>query len=283
MNGYGTYSEETQPVTYMRGYPIYAAHFVVAVFVASMLATTVLLRTGGQTALGLLEFSNARVLQGQVWRIFSYGLVNPPSLQFVIDMFMVGWFGRELEKFFGRRVFFALFSTVYLITPLLFTALGPWFPLRLAGETGAFALFLAFATLYPNVPLFFNVLAKWAAFILVGIFTMMALANHDDIGLLTLWATSGSAFVFVRFQQGLLTLPKLSFWKRKPKLRVLPDLPVQRTVGATLELKSKTTMAEVDVLLDKIAKSGIASLTVKERAKLESARENLMKRGGGRG
>ena len=41
-------------------------------------------------------------------------------------------------------------------------------------------------------------------------------------------------------------------------------------------------MAEVDALLDKIAQSGIGSLTAKERAKLESARDDLKKRGVGR-
>jgi hypothetical protein len=39
----------------------------------------------------------------------------------------------------------------------------------------------------------------------------------------------------------------------------------------------------VDALLDKIATNGISSLTAKERAKLEAAREDLMKRGAGRG
>jgi len=37
-------------------------------------------------------------------------------------------------------------------------------------------------------------------------------------------------------------------------------------------------MAEVDALLDKIAQSGIGSLTTKERAKLDAARAELLKR-----
>ena len=37
-------------------------------------------------------------------------------------------------------------------------------------------------------------------------------------------------------------------------------------------------MAEVDALLDKIARSGLSSLTAKERAKLDAAREDLGKR-----
>ena len=39
-------------------------------------------------------------------------------------------------------------------------------------------------------------------------------------------------------------------------------------------------MAEVDALLDKIATSGISSLTAQERAKLDAARAELQKRGG---
>jgi hypothetical protein len=41
-------------------------------------------------------------------------------------------------------------------------------------------------------------------------------------------------------------------------------------------------MAEVDALLDKIARSGMASLTAKERAKLDAARANLLKKDSGR-
>jgi hypothetical protein len=36
----------------------------------------------------------------------------------------------------------------------------------------------------------------------------------------------------------------------------------------------------IDPLLDKIARSGMASLTLKERARLEKAREALMKKEG---
>jgi hypothetical protein len=41
-------------------------------------------------------------------------------------------------------------------------------------------------------------------------------------------------------------------------------------------------MDDIDALLDKIAKSGINSLTSKERARLEKGRENLLKKDSGR-
>ena len=40
----------------------------------------------------------------------------------------------------------------------------------------------------------------------------------------------------------------------------------------------QTATSEVDALLDKIAQSGIGSLTEKERARLESARAELLKK-----
>jgi len=200
----------------------------------------------------------------------------------VINMFMLVFFGRELEKFFGRRTFLILYGSLYFLTPLLFTLIGLIRPMSLMGESAGFALFVAFATLYPNVTMLFNILAKWVAIVLVGIYTMMRLAANDWAGLIALWSSVGFAFAFVRFHQGLITMPKLDLPRRQPNLRVLPD-PVNRKSGSAGSPRENATMAEVDALLDKIATSGISSLTAKERAKLEAAREGLMKRGVGRG
>lgn len=284
MNGHRDWgaSEEHQPVTWLGGYPLYAAHFIVLVFVVSMLGTTIgmAVPTLGQ-AMGWLNYHSDQVLAGQVWRIATYGLVNPPSLWFVIDMFMLAFFGRELEKFFGRRTFLTLYGSLYFLTPLLFTLVGLVRPMTLMGESGAFALFIAFATLYPNVAVFFNLLAKWVAIVLVGIYTLMALAGRDWTTLISLWATVTFAYGFVRVQQGIITFPKFKLWRRKPVLRVLPDPPKKSSV-IKRNPKEDATMAEVDALLDKIAKSGISSLTAKERAKLEAAREGLMRRSASR-
>lgn len=276
MYGYES-SDEHQPVTWFRGHPVYAAHLIVVGFVASMLVTTFFALFKIDPLLDWLTFTSAEVLKGQIWRVFTYGLVNPPRLQFAIDMAMIVWFGREVERFLGRRSFFMLYAGLYLLSPLLFTAIGPWRSLSLAGETGAFALFIAFATLYPSVPLLFNILAQWMALILFGLFSLMALAARDGVGLLSLWVTSGFAFGFVRFQQGRFNLPTLSFLRPKPKLRLVPDLePTKKPASADRDKAS--AMAEVDALLDKIARSGISSLTAKERAKLDAAAQVTKRR-----
>ena len=286
MNFYGS-SEEHQPVTWMGGYPLYAAHFIVFGFVATMIVTAIAMAANAVPYLSAMRFSSEAVLRGEIWRLATYGLVNPPSLWFAIDMLMIVWFGRELEKFFGRRVFLRLFVSLYLLSPAVLTLIGLWQPTGLAGQRGAFALFVAFATLHPNAVMLFNLLAKWVAIILVGLYSLMALSSRDVVGLVTLWSTLGYAFAFVRFQQGHFSLPRflprIRLKQRNPGLRVLPDARPARTgKPGSPPPTTDTVMAEVDALLDKIAKSGIGSLTTKERARLDAARNDLLKKTSGR-
>lgn len=278
MNGYGS-SDDHQPVTWLRGQPIYAVHILVGVFVGSMLATTALGFFNAGRWLDALIFLSDRVLRGEVWRGLTYGLVNPPSLWFVINMLMIVWFGRELERFFGRRVFLRFYAGLYLLLPVLFTAIGFARPTHLAGEPGGFALFVAFATLHPNVSMIFNLLAKWVAAILVGIYTLMALSSHDWMQLVSLWATCGYAYALVRYEQGHFRVPSL----RMPEPAKAPSRPPREPrfdPPVRPRVSSPGSMVEIDAVLDKIARSGIASLTPQERAKLDAAREDLRKKSG---
>jgi hypothetical protein len=277
MSRYDTSDDDHQPMVWLRGHPFYAAHALVLVFVVSMFATTLVMAFNGSYVLDWLFFNSGHVLKGQVWRVFTYGLVNPPSLSFVMSMLMIVWFGREVEKFFGRRKFLFLYGCLYFLSPILFTLIGVWHPMVLAGESCSFAIFIAFATLYPDVALLFNILAKWAAIILVGISTLAALAYHDWVSLASLWATVGYAFAFVRYEQGRFTLPRINLFQKKPKLRVLPDLEPQKNSRA--RVSKEIPIGEIDMLLDKIAQSGMSSLTPKERARLDAAREELLKKG----
>jgi hypothetical protein len=115
---------------------------------------------------------------------------------------------------------------------------------------------------------------------LVAVYTLIALSNRDSASLLSLWATAGFAFAFVRYQQGHFSLPTINVFQRGPKLRVLPDL--ESNEASSAKNAHAGSMAEIDALLDKIAQSGISSLTAKERAKLDAARAELLKRESGR-
>jgi hypothetical protein len=75
-------------------------------------------------------------------------------------------------------------------------------------------------------------------------------------------------------------LPSFKISGRSPKLRVLPDIDSRK--AASSKDSHVSSMSEIDALLDKIAQSGISSLTAKERAKLDAARAELLKRESGR-
>lgn len=281
MSEYET-SDEHRPVLWYRGYPIYAAHLIVVVFVASMFVATILnlFNIGG--LLSAFVYYSGRVLHGEVWRVVTYGLVNPMNStdfawRFVIDMAMMVWFGREVERSFGRRTFLVFFGCLYLLTPLFYTLVGPWWPQALAGETGSFGVFIAFVALYPEAPFFFGLVAKWVGVIFVGIYTLIALNNREFVSLFSLWLTTGFAWAFVRFQQGQYRFALPALFRRKPAAQIVPD------TGAPVSKETPTTsMSEIDALLDKIAQSGIGSLTARERAKLDAARADLLKRDSGR-
>lgn len=274
MNEYrdwGGISDEHRPVTYWRGYPIHACHLIVIVYCTLMVGVAV----SGPAIEGVVEalgFSSARVLSGQLWRLVTYGLLNQPGLGFALDMLMIVWFGRELERLFGLRLFLWLYAGIYLVPPMVLTAVGLAHPTVLFGQPGALALFIAFATQFPGMPVFFSLLAKWAALILVGIFALMALAARDWTALILLASTCGYAHGFVRYQQGGWSLPEFRLPRRRPKLRSVPRPDPE---------ESGTDISEMDSLLDKIARTGLGSLTTEERARLETARKNLMRRRGG--
>lgn len=260
-------SPERPPLFWLGGHPVHAALAIVLFYCATMLVTTVCMALRVSVPFEWLPFAGEAVWRGEVWRVVSYGLVNPPSLWFVVDMFMLAWFGRELERYFGRRVFLAFYAGIYLLTPLVFTVLGLWWPLSLTGQTGAFAMFVAFATIYPNAVMFFNLLAKWVAAALVGIYALIHLANRDVASFVSLASTVAFAFGFVRHQQGALTLPSIRRSSAETVRAVRPTAPKP---------------AELDQLLDKIARSGLHSLTPGERVRLEHLSHEANRRRGGR-
>jgi len=268
------YNAEYRPITYLGGYPIYATTLIILIYVVSLFATTICMAMGYEKTIPLYLMFDSRFIfpGGQVWRFFTYGFWNEPSFNFVIDMVMLVWFGFDLERFFGRKIFLRFYGILYLLQPFIYTLLSFVRSQGLIGVSGTFAVFLAFATLYPNAALLFNILAKWMAIVLVGIYTLQHIAARDIVGLAALWATVGYAYGFVRYEQGRISLPKFRWPGRRPKLRVLPS-PAS---DAPREIPASE--AEMDRLLDKIAKTGMASLTAKEKAQLEKAREALLRK-----
>jgi hypothetical protein len=192
-------------------------------------------------------------------------------------MYMLFVFGREVERFIGRRAYIALYLVLLLWPALVLTLWGLGTRTAMAGSGPLhFAVFVAFATIYPNVELLLRIMTKWIALILAGIGTLSALAAHDWQTLVVLWTSIGAAFLFVELRGAgpeLVWLQNLKSWARpKPKLRIVQKSSAQRPV------EPDDVYASVDPILDKISKSGIGSLTTNERRQLDRARNRLLKK-----
>ena len=163
-----TTSDDYRPVAWMGRYPVDVTTMLVGIHVAAAILAAILYAIvgmlGAASILAWLQFDSAALWStGQVWRLFTYAFVHPPSalLWFAVEMYMLFVFGREVERFIGRRAYIALYVVLLLTLPALLTIWGVWQHSGLSGSVAIhFGIFVAFATIYPRVELLLRIQAK---------------------------------------------------------------------------------------------------------------------------
>jgi rhomboid family protein len=275
-----TTSDDYRPVAWMGRYPVDVTTMLVGVHVAAAILAALLVTIGAGSVLAWLQFDSAAVLSsGQVWRLFTYAFVHAPSglLWFAIEMYLLFVFGREVERFIGRRAYIALYAVLLIAPTLVLTTWGFWQHSALAGSPALhFGIFVAFATIYPRMEMFLRIMAKWVALILAGVYTFQLLAYHAWTDLAVVWTSIGAAFLFIELRGAG---PELVWWSSlkarfgpKPKFHVVQKARPRRVA------EPDDVYASVDPILDKISKFGIGSLTANERRQLDRERERLLKK-----
>ena len=275
-----TTSDDYRPVAWMGRYPVDVTTMLVVLHVAVAILTAVLVAFGASSVVAFLQFDSAEVWYGgQVWRLLTYAFVHAPSglLWFAIEMYMLFVFGREVERFIGRRAYIVLYLVLLIAPTAVLTIWGLWQRSALAGSPALhFGIFVAFATIYPRVELFLRIMAKWIALILAGVYTFQLLAYHAWTDLVVVWTSIAAAFLFIELRGAG---PELAWWSNvkarfgpKPKIRVLQRTQMRRPA------EPDDVYASIDPILDKISKFGIGSLTANERRQLNRERERLLKK-----
>lgn len=273
--------DDYAPLAWVGQVPIYATTLLVALHVLTMIGTAIAMAVSGVPSavqsplLQPLMFSNEAILQSfAIWQFFTYAFVNEPSLWFAVEMWLLFSFGREVERFLGRRGFLWLYLALMLAAPIALTTLGllkiPAFFVG-SGEIH-FAIFVAFVVLYPGAQFFFSLQAKWVAAILLAIYSLMYLAHQAWINLGVLWLESACAVLMLRFSG----VTNASFRAWLPERDEPPEAPRKRP--ARTVAPAPDVHDSIDPLLEKISKHGIGSLTKRERQQLEQARAALLER-----
>ena len=165
----------------------------------------ILYTSGSSNIYSLITLNPAMVMQGQVWRLFTWVLTIPQALSFwVIFMFLFYFFiGRSLEQSMG-----AFRYNIYMFSGWFFMTLGAMAVYWITKAAGTpismnvstyyinMASFLAFAVLFPDVRVyFFGILPikiKVLAWIDVG---LLALSVLQDVSALILILSRNSALV----------------------------------------------------------------------------------------
>ncbi|MES2569040.1 MAG: DUF6576 domain-containing protein [Verrucomicrobiota bacterium] len=264
-----------QPLGYLGRLPLHITTLLAALYLVGMVVAQTLNPIG--TAISGFSFVTSEFYgRGWVWEAFTHTFVNSFSIFFLFAVYCFYSAGIEVERYLGRARFVKFFALSLLVVPV---TLGLW---KLAGFSTAFqginhlfvAMFVAFGTLYPNIEYLSWIRLKHVVMAICIISGLLAFWARDWVGLSVLAAEGATAFGFIRYLQhgGALEFGDLKeklFGPRR-NFRVLP--PPERSHGS----EADDVIEEIDPLLEKIAKSGLASLSRQERAKLEKARQALI-------
>jgi len=247
----------------------------------------------------------SRVLDGQVWRVVSWPLVNEPSIWIVISLALLWYFGSEIERLLGRNRF-AIFLLLITVIPGVAGAL---IDLPQSGVRPVeMAVFLLFVAEYPYVRFFFGLPAWVIGAVILGIEILQLLGDRNEKGILFLFVVLAVAALAAR-TMGLLAnfpwVPALPIGgnrsprRRRPKrargrssrgggdvvagpwtstsrsgptgTAPLPQPPVSAADMAA-------DQAELDALLDKISEAGMDGLSADEKRRLNELSKRMRNR-----
>src|SRR6185369_8311470 len=119
-----TTSDDYRPVAWMGRYPVDVTTILVITHVVAMILGCLLVAFGASGFLAWLQFDSAAVLHGFAFhQLVTYAFVHAPSniLWFAIEMYMLFVFGREVERFLGRKAFIGLYCLLLIGPSVLLT------------------------------------------------------------------------------------------------------------------------------------------------------------------
>jgi membrane associated rhomboid family serine protease len=224
----------------------------------------------------------------QLWRLVSWPLANVPDQWFwsLLNLFFFFVFGSATERSFGKRRYLWLLGYLTIILGLVALAVNT----PVAGlDLIAFGVFAAFVVSNLHARTFFNLPLWGLALFFLAINVLQYLTARSWPQLLLLLLSVGLGVLAARAAQtsDLEAVPALPLPGLSPTGRTSPPRSKRRAprgpatvtpIRRPPEPDEALAEMEVDMLLDKVAATGLDSLTPEERRTLE----RHAKRKGGR-
>ena len=231
-----------------------------------------------------LYLTTERVRSLQLWRLVTWPIANAPSLSAVITLAVFWYFGRSLEQMFGRIRFTYFLLAIAIIPAAILALLSFVSPSLRVAAVGLslieLGVFVAYVAEQPNARFFFGIKAWVIAVVIVGIQVLQLIGNRDSGALLLLLFILAMSLLLTRaygFAADQAWIPKLALPTKTRKLKSVKGSPVVRGPWGEsgVPVNDMASQAEMDRLLDKIAASGMDSLTAEEKRRLKAHSKRL--------
>lgn len=239
-----------------------------------------------------LDLRVDRVLKGEVWRLVTYAFLHSDDIWHILfNMLALWWFGRAVEEIYGPKEFLAFYLVAAFFSGL--THFG--YELAVHGVAGAHpaigasgavtAVMMVFAMHYPKttVLLFFiipvPIIVLMVLFIFADVLGFIGARPGSNIAFAAHLGGALFGFLYYKFHWRILRWwpSRMSMRPQRltrPKLRVFqePDPDDTALADPAGEVDARLE-AQVDAVLEKVAKFGKSSLTDREHQLLLKASE----------
>jgi membrane associated rhomboid family serine protease len=221
-----------------------------------------------------LGLSYRGIDQAYAWQFFSAMFLHAGVFGFAANMIVLYFIGRDVESIFGQKHFLYLYLAGLISGELGHLFFMPATSVLLAASGGVAAVVVAFATILPELELtqslFFVLPIKLKAkYLGTALFTIgLALVLFDRDGVVSHSAYLGGCAAGWLYAH-LLGFGRPSFVQRALRSRRLEgerrrQMPLDEFIAE-----------EIDPVLEKISRSGLGSLSRRERRALAEAREKM--------
>ena len=222
-----------------------------------------------------LGLSYRGIDQAYAWQFFSATFLHAGAFSFGASIFALYFLGRDMEAILGQKHFLYLYFAGVVGGELGHLFLMPHASVLLAASGGVAAIIVAYAIILPELELVacsllflgpLKVKAKHLAWAVIGVGVLLMIFVRQGSVSHSAWL-GGAATGWLYAH--LLGFGRPSFLQR--------SLSRRRQAGERLRQMSfeEFVSEEIDPVLDKIARSGLGSLTRSERRTLGRVREKL--------
>ncbi len=237
--------------------------------------------------------TDAIIRHGQVWRLLTGTFLHSFAWQHIVfNMVIVWWAGSEVESIYGPREFLAFYLASAIVSSAVFVGWDVAFAgghARALGASGAAtAVLLLFALHYPNRSILLFFIIPVPALLLVVLYVVFdafgALGYRPGENIAFTAHLGGAAFgyLYYKLQWRILNVwPSnwsLSVPRPRPRLRVYRGEPERErepvaAAPPARPMPDSQLEAELDAVLEKVARHGKSSLTEREQQVLMRASE----------